>query len=106
MFNYHKDFYPQIQISYCMWHVLYNQTFYLQIKRLFFMPPLPVLQGINCWISFCSGILLYLLLNPYLCFTSLLYLDLWINLLGDDSSVSLGSSMQTKHLCVLIHIRN
>ena len=38
---------------------------------------------------FCSGIQFYLLLSPYLCFISFSYLD---------------SFMQTKHLCVLIHI--
>ena len=27
---------------------------------------------------FCSGIQLYLLLSPYLCFISLLYLDLYV----------------------------
>ena len=48
---------------------------------------------------FCSGIQFYLLLSPYLCFISLLYLDL-----GDDALISKGSFMQTKYLCVLIHI--
>ena len=38
--------------------------------------------------SFCPGIQFYLLLSPYLCFNSLLYLDL----------CALG------YLCVLIHI--
>ena len=33
---------------------------------------------------FCSGIQFYLLLSPYLCFISLLYLDLYV--LGDQSS--------------------
>ena len=51
---------------------------------------------------FCSGIQVYLLLSPYLCFISLLYLDLYV--LGDDALISLGSFMQTKYLCVLIHI--
>ena len=32
---------------------------------------------------FCSGIQFYLLLSPYLCFISLLYLDLYV--LGDDA---------------------
>ena len=36
------------------------------------------------------------------CFISFLYLDLHV--LGDDAWISLGSFMQTKHLCVLIHI--
>ena len=51
---------------------------------------------------FCSGIQFYLLLSPYLCFISLLYLDLYV--LGDDALFSKGSFMQTKYLCVLIHI--
>ena len=51
---------------------------------------------------FCSGIQVYLLLSPYLCFISFLYLDLYV--LGDDALISWGSFMQTKHLCVLIHI--
>ena len=44
----------------------------------------------------------YLLLSPYLCFISFLYLDLYV--LGDVVLLSYGSSMQIKHLCVLIHI--
>ena len=51
---------------------------------------------------FCSGIQFGLLLSPYLCFISLLYLDLYI--LGDDALIKYGSSMQTKYRCVLIHI--
>ena len=47
---------------------------------------------------FFSGIQFYELLSPYLCFISLLYLDLYV--LGDGTWIS----MQTKHLCVLIHI--
>ena len=34
----------------------------------------------------CSGIQFYLLLSPYLCFVSLLYLDLYV--LGDDALIS------------------
>ena len=49
------------------------------------------------------GILLYVLMRLYLCLSPFLYLDLFI--LGDDSWISYGSSMQTKHLCLLIHIR-
>ena len=52
--------------------------------------------------SFCSGIQFYLLLSPYLCFISFLYLDLYV--LGDDALISKGSFMQIKHICVLIHI--
>ena len=51
---------------------------------------------------FCSGIQFDLLLSPYLCFISLLYLDLYV--LEDGALISLGSFMQTKYLCVLIHI--
>ena len=46
---------------------------------------------------FCSGIQFYLLLSPYLCFISLLYLGFYV-------LDSLGSLMQTNYLCVLIHI--
>ena len=35
---------------------------------------------------FCSGIQLYVLLSPYLCFISFLYLDLYV--LGDDAWIS------------------
>ena len=35
---------------------------------------------------FCSGIQFYLLLSPYLCFISALYLDLYV--LGDDALIS------------------
>ena len=57
---------------------------------------LPVLNFI------CSSIQFYVLLSPCLCFVSFLYLDLYV--LGDDAWINLGSFMQTKHLCVLIHI--
>ena len=52
---------------------------------------------------FCAGIQFYLLLSPFLCFISFLYLYLYV--LGDEALISKGSFMQTKHLCVLIHIR-
>ena len=51
---------------------------------------------------FCSCIQFYVLLSHYLCFISFLNLDLYV--LGDDAWISQGSFMQTKHLCVLIHI--
>ena len=35
---------------------------------------------------FCSGIQFYVLLSPYLCFISFLYLDLYA--LGDDAWIS------------------
>ena len=58
--------------------------------------------GVYLFGLFCSGIQFYLLLSPYHCFISLLYLDLFV--LGDDVLISKGSFMQTNHLCVLIHI--
>ena len=51
---------------------------------------------------FCSSIQFYLLLSPYFCFISLLYLDLYV--LGDGALISKGPFMQTKYLFVLIHI--
>ena len=59
--------------------------------------------GFNCWISFAPVFTLYVLLSPYLCFISFSHLDLYV--LGDDESISNGSFMRIKHLCVLIHIR-
>ena len=44
------------------------------------------LSGVYLLDLFCSGIQFYLLLSPYLCFISLLYLDL--NVLGDDALIS------------------
>ena len=35
---------------------------------------------------FCSGAQFYLLLSPYLCFISFLFLDLYV--LGDDAFIS------------------
>ena len=58
--------------------------------------------GIYLLDFFCSGIQFYLLLSPYLCFISFLYLDLYV--LGDDAFISKGSFMQTKYLCVSIQI--
>ena len=52
--------------------------------------------GVNLLNFFCSGIQFNLLLSHYLCFISLLYLDL--NVLGDDALISKGSFMQTKYL--------
>ena len=49
-------------------------------------------------VFFCSGIQFYLLLSPYLCFISLLYLDLYV--LGDDDLISKGSFMQTIYIYV------
>ena len=39
----------------------------------------------TCWTSFCFGIQFYFLSSPYLCFISLLYLDLYV--LGDDTLI-------------------
>ena len=44
----------------------------------------------------------FLLLSPFLCFMSLLHLDVYV--LGDDALITYGSFMQTKYLCVLIQI--
>ena len=38
------------------------------------------------YLFFCSGVQFSLLLSPYLCFISLLYLDLYV--LGDDALIS------------------
>ena len=51
---------------------------------------------------FCSGIQFNLLLSPYPCFISLLCLDSYV--LGDVALISKESYMQTRYLCVLIHI--
>ena len=45
-----------------------------------------------------SGIQFYILLSPYLCFISFLYIELYV--LEDDAWISQGSLIQTKHLCV------
>ena len=44
---------------------------------------------------FCSDIQLYILLGPYLCFVSFIYLDLYVLVLGDDALIRKGSFMQT-----------
>ena len=49
--------------------------------RLFVGP-----TGVYLLDFFCSGIQLYLLLSPFLCFVSLLDLDLFV--LGDDAFIS------------------
>ena len=43
-------------------------------------------SGVYLLDFFCSGNQFYLLLNPYLCFISLLYLDLYV--LGDGALIS------------------
>ena len=42
-------------------------------------------SGVHLFDFFCSDIQFYLLLSPYLCFVSLLYLDL--NVLGDGALI-------------------
>ena len=49
---------------------------------------------------FCSGIQFYLLLSPYPCLISLLYLDLYV--LGDDALISWGSFMPTKYVSMCL----
>ena len=49
--------------------------------RLFVRP-----TGVYLLDLFCSGIQFYLQLSPYLCFISLLYLDLYV--LEDDALIS------------------
>ena len=45
------------------------------------------LTGFTLYLDFfCSGIQFYLLLSPYRCFISFLYLDLYV--LGDDALIS------------------
>ena len=41
--------------------------------------------GVYLMAFFCSSIQFYLLLSPYLCFVSFLYIDL--NVLGDDALI-------------------
>ena len=43
-------------------------------------------DGVYLLDFFCSGIQFYVLLSPYLCFISFLYLDLYV--LGDDTWIS------------------
>ena len=45
-----------------------------------------LLSGLPGLDFFCFGIQFYLLLSPYLCFISSLYLDLYV--LGDDALIS------------------
>ena len=44
------------------------------------------LTGVYLLEFFCSSIQFYLLLSPYLCFITFLYLDLYV--LGDDALIS------------------
>ena len=47
---------------------------------------LPGLHRFTCLISFNPVFSFYVLLSPYLCFISFLYLDLYV--LGDDAFIS------------------
>ena len=58
-----------------------KQTQGIIFSKLFVGP-----TGVYLLDFFCSGIQFYLLLSPYLCFISLLYLDLYV--LGDDALIS------------------
>ena len=42
--------------------------------------------GVCLFDFFCPGIQLYLLLSPFLCFITMLYLDLYV--LGDDALIN------------------
>ena len=44
--------------------------------------------GVNLFDFFCFSIQFYVLLSPYLCFISFLYLDLYV--FGDDALISYG----------------
>ena len=50
----------------------------------------------------CSGIQFHVLLSPYPCFVSILYIDLYV--FGYDVLISYGPFTQTKNPCVLIYI--
>ena len=67
-------------------HLLFLKTYLLmrwkgQMLWLFVQPTRVYLLDF-----FCSGIKFYLLLSPYFCFISLLYVDLYV--LGDDVLIS------------------
>ena len=46
----------------------------------------PLSLHVTTEMHFCSGIQFYLLLSPYICFISFLYLDLYV--LGDNALIS------------------
>ena len=50
-----------------------------------------------------SQVVSFMYCCPYICFISFLNVD--FNVLGDNSLIRYRYVMQTKHLCVLIHIR-
>ena len=59
----------------------YYVSFFYKVCWLFVGP-----SGVYLLDFFCSGIQFNLLLSPYLCFISLLYLDLFV--FGDDALIS------------------
>ena len=65
----------------CIFNPLLNTSCRGQMLWLFVGP-----TGVYLLDFFCYGIQFYLLLSPYLCFISLLYLDLYV--LGDDALIS------------------
>ena len=50
--------------------------------------------GFTCWIFFAPVFSFFLLLSPYLCFISFLYLDLYV--LGDNALIRQGISCKPK----------
>ena len=55
--------------------------------------------GFTCWISFAPVYSFFLLLSPYLCFISLLYLDLYV--LVDDALISYANQIS---MCLDPHL--
>ena len=62
--------------------LLYSEVDFRGLMLWLFVRP----TGVYLLDFFCSGIQFYLLLSPYLCFISLLYLDLYV--LGDDALIN------------------
>ena len=58
-------------------------------------------SGVYLLNFFCSGIQFDLLLSPYLCLTSLLYLDLYV--LGDDALIGVFHANQIS-MCLDPHL--
>ena len=57
---------------------------------------------VNLLDFFCSGIQFYLQLSPYLCFISLLYLNLYV--LGDDAWISRLFHAHQISICLDTHL--
>ena len=64
---------------------MHDDVVNVQTGLIFFRLPF-ILVGSILLDFFCSGIQFNLLLSPYPCFISLLYLDLYV--LGDDALIS------------------